>query len=603
MKNSMCQVTTIVVAGVLLAAVARGQNDASGPPTMVMACDDLTGATFPASAIAYPTNGVTITAAEVKPGTGDAVTEANFVPEFCRVEGIVAAIDPEAPDSHFAVAIPTDWNGRAIHVGGNRENGFVPRLASFIRGAAGSPMGPAYPPDRPYPIAQGYALFGSDGGHGEGAGRPPGWTPAIPEDGAPPLVNPPELGEGAEGGPPPSMSFDWYRNAEALGKYSGGHVKMTHDAAFAIFDALYGVTPDTTYFMGESQGGRDALYAAGAYGADYDGVLISVPLANFEGLLIGQLYRIKMQFEEGVYIPPAKMQALETEVLARCDGMDGLEDGVINNYMGCFTQFDPTQTENPFANLRCEGGTDTGNNCFSDPQIGLLNATFSPMVYGFPVRNGQDYWPANPIGGKGMGTGGLTFYTQPAAPTPENPGGFFKFLLDNILGGPGAFDYYENTHAELQEDIQRLSEVLSAPNDWSDVFAHGGKVIFHSAANDYLTNARSHMLVYDQVVEISGQETVDDHVRFYVTPNGDHGSKGFTAAGDPTPDQMDLITALTDWVENGITPPDAIEQKLMEQQPPYAVLKSRPLCRYPSYPHYNGEGDPNVMASYTCTAP
>jgi feruloyl esterase len=28
---------------------------------------------------------------------------------------------------------------------------------------------------------------------------------------------------------------------------------------------------------------------------------------------------------------------------------------------------------------------------------------------------------------------------------------------------------------------------------------------------------------------------------------------------------------------------------------------SRPLCKYPSYPRYNGTGDVNLSSSYTCS--
>ena len=35
-------------------------------------------------------------------------------------------------------------------------------------------------------------------------------------------------------------------------------------------------------------------------------------------------------------------------------------------------------------------------------------------------------------------------------------------------------------------------------------------------------------------------------------------------------------------------------------RPPFAVSRSRPLCRWPSWPRYQG-GDPNEAASFECT--
>jgi feruloyl esterase len=66
---------------------------------------------------------------------------------------------------------------------------------------------------------------------------------------------------------------------------------------------------------------------------------------------------------------------------------------------------------------------------------------------------------------------------------------------------------------------------------------------------------------------------------------------------------MDLVGYLENWVEKGVVPPDAIPQTLKEPNAPYTVIRSRPLCRYPKYPRYNGSGDPDRMESYTCAAP
>jgi feruloyl esterase len=40
-------------------------------------------------------------------------------------------------------------------------------------------------------------------------------------------------------------------------------------------------------------------------------------------------------------------------------------------------------------------------------------------------------------------------------------------------------------------------------------------------------------------------------------------------------------------------------QTLKATEPPFDVQASRPMCRYPNYPHYV-EGDPKQAASYAC---
>lgn len=576
--------------------------------TTPVACGDLSGRTIAAELIGLPTNGATITNAELKPGTGTAVPEPDFAPEFCMLDGVIESIDASAPDINFRVAVPTEWNGHAVQIGGNGFNGFIPRLVTMIRSAGGSPMGPAYPPNRPFLVAEGYATFGSDSGHVTGNGMPPGWTPQTPGDGEPPPEDQSEPGEVAEGGPPQGGNpFAWMANPEALENYSHAQIKKTHDVAVEIIRQLRGSAPETTYFMGESQGGRDALIAASLYGDDYDGVLVSVPLSYFTGLLVNGSYRPKLQFDLGAYVPRTKQAALVGEVLAQCDSMDALEDGVINNYYACHRRFDRGFTPEPFANLRCPSGEDEGDECFSDGQIGTLEAIFSSMEFGYPLANGETDWPGNAIGAEGAGSSGsLAFLLLENPPDPANPGGFLPIdvMFGGILGDPASFDYFGSTHAELQQQIQAISAILDAPADWSALLENGGKLIYHTAANDYLTNTRSHMLLYEQVVARQGQAAVDEFVRFYVTPNGDHGSAGVSSTtGEPTPGHMDLISVLTNWVENGIQPPDAVPQVLMSTEPPYEITRSRPLCRYPNYPRYTGQGDPDVMESYICSSP
>jgi feruloyl esterase len=155
----------------------------------------------------------------------------------------------------------------------------------------------------------------------------------------------------------------------------------------------------------------------------------------------------------------------------------------------------------------------------------------------------------------------------------------------------------------LKDQIQALSALIDVPTDWSKFLGHGGKLIYHSAATDYLTNPRGQAAMYEAVVKRYGQGKIDKSVRYYITPDANHGSMSVSATdGTPQARYMDIETYLENWVEKGTAPPDAIPQVLMDPKPPYTVQRSRPLCRYPKYPHYNG-GDPDKMESYTCATP
>jgi len=71
-------------------------------------------------------------------------------------------------------------------------------------------------------------------------------------------------------------------------------MKKTHDAAMVIMERMYGGRPRFNYYIGTSQGGREALTVAQRYPADYDGISANVPIVGFSTLMLApELIRIK----------------------------------------------------------------------------------------------------------------------------------------------------------------------------------------------------------------------------------------------------------------------------------------------------------------------
>ena len=339
------------------------------------------------------------------------------------------------------------------------------------------------------------------------------------------------------------------------------------------------------------------------YPEDYNGVLVSVPIVYFTGLHTSRYYRIKLQMKPGAWVPVSKAAAIGKEVLRQCDALDGLEDGVVNNYYACNRLFDPTITQHPFAKIRCAGGADTGDDCLSDAQMATLDAIHAPMKWGFPLANGETEYPGVPIGGEDA-SGWVLLQVQPDPAKPTLYEGVGDPLFRGMYSDKQKYSVLTHNLSELQEPIQSLSKIMDVKADWSKFFAHGGKLILHTGADDNQGNGKAAMALYEAQVNRSGQATVDQHVRFYVTPNAGHGSVSFSeTTNKPQARYMDLVSAIENWVEKGVVPPDAIPQTLMETTTPYNVIRSRPLCRYPKYPRYKGTGDPDNMESYVCTAP
>ena len=90
---------------------------------------------IPAADIGLPTGGATVESAELKQPTPLTLAELPFkplpsflavvpaAPEYCKVVGAIAPVDPKAPPIRFEVNFPTQWNGSSVQFGGGGFNG------------------------------------------------------------------------------------------------------------------------------------------------------------------------------------------------------------------------------------------------------------------------------------------------------------------------------------------------------------------------------------------------------------------------------------------------------------------------------------------------
>ena len=265
------------------------------------------GSDIPAGAIGEPVSAVTLSAPQWH-------AEAGGTPAYCSIEGSMAPVDKAAPPIHFAVALPASWAFRAAQFGGGGMNGMIPRLTGGV-GRGGPSL-----------LQLGFATYGSDSGHQMSFGMPGGAR------GGAPGARVPQGGPTAGFGAPNPATDGWTLNEEAVANLGYMQLKKTHDAAMALMQRVYGASPRFNYFFGNSQGGREALTVAQRYPADYDGISAEVPIVNFSTLMLApELIRIQEKPLVN-WVTPAKVNAIRGEFMRQCDKLDGLADGVIENF-------------------------------------------------------------------------------------------------------------------------------------------------------------------------------------------------------------------------------------------------------------------------------
>lgn len=531
-------------------------------------CESLAGWTVPAKAIGLPTSGATIGAADLvsaSPQTVNGDRAVLAIPEYCRVTGRIAPVDPAAPPINFHVNLPTSWNRKLAQMGGSGQNGVIP-----VALTTGMHWGPeSIPPNAPYALSRGFVVYGSDSGHQSAGGR------------------------GASGAPPPP---DWTANDEAFTNFAYAQMKKTHDVTVALVGRFYSEPIRHSYYLGASQGGREALIVTQRFPEDYDGVFAQVPANTYVHLSIGEpLARAKAQAGDG-WIPPAKVAIIGKEVLRQCDALDGIADGLVSNYKACDRRFDPAVTASPLAAVRCEGGGDTGESCLSDAQIRAANAIHGSMSYPFALADGWTRFSGWPTGSESA----MNWKTLQARPTAASN---FGVLRSRIVRDPNA-NLLEVDLAKYAKELRELSELIDAANpDLSAFRKRGGRLILKVNTTDYTVNPRWVMDYYDKVRQTMGARAVDEFVRFYVAiglfHNRNVGRNPITNA--LVPGYVDFISMLDDWVEHGKAPGDTQVLSDMDLVPPFTVNATFPMCAYPMYPRYQGKGDPKSASSYACT--
>ncbi|MEO8483726.1 MAG: tannase/feruloyl esterase family alpha/beta hydrolase [Acidobacteriota bacterium] len=519
------------------------------------------GVSIPRESIGEPVASVTLTAPTWTAVGGTA---------YCAVVGAMGPVDtrPSAKAINFRVVLPASWDGRAIQIGGGGNNGVIPNLTGPIDGGANGPT-------------RGVVTFGSDSGHQMG----------------------------------PNSSSDWSTNDEAIRNLGFMQMKKTHDAAVAVIERAYGSRPRFTYYVGTSQGGREALTVAQRYPADYNGIVANVPIVNFSSLMLApELIRIQ---EKPVanWVTRAKVEAIRSEFMRQCDALDGLVDGVVNNYVACRAIFDVKQgapNRSPWSAKRCPNNVDpnpadtTPAACLTDGQISTLQFVYSRYAFATPLANGVrtfGMWvPNTDPSGSGL-IADQRFVGQEGATADARLHshlgvlGVTGFLMKDPTANP--LDYVEG--GPLNKRREELSPWLDSTDPNLSAFERrGGRMIVTIGTDDTLASPGAQLDYYQSVLDRMGRATVDRFARLFVIPQTNHGLQGRTAALDgqgraqtvaPIPNTYDKLGLLMAWVENGVAPPATVIVR--------AGDKTLPLCGYPQHPHYVS-GPIGAAESYRC---
>ncbi|MGC2210524.1 MAG: tannase/feruloyl esterase family alpha/beta hydrolase [Candidatus Korobacteraceae bacterium] len=484
---------------------------------------------------------------------GETVSGTTTAPAgLCRVAGTVTPTSQS--NIHFEVWIPTDgsWNGKYQQIG---NGGFAGSISLGTIANA---------------VSRGYASAGTD----DGTSGPP--------SGAPTFIG----------------------NPQVLIDYGYRAIKVTTEDSKAIIQALMSQKPRYSYFVGCSDGGREALQEAQRYPDDFNGIIVGSPVNDQVGEF-GSSYLYDMEVTlngpqtagvPNAYIPSSMLTLLSTPALAKCAGKDGgvATDAFLSDPRQCF--FDPGVAE-------CTDGQNPST-CLTAAQVEAARKIY----FGPHNERGELLFPGYEPGGESASGDWSTWIsgTSPSSPGAQYGLGY-GFTCD-LLQQVTSCDYL-SVNVDQQDALARktLQPILSSVNpDLRPFRSHGGKLIQYAGWADTAIAPENGLNYYRDVESTIGDP--HDFYRVFMVPGMAHCSGGAgpnsfgngTSNGPVIDAQHDVLKALESWVEQGIAPDEIIATHYLNNLAADGVQFQRPLCPYPKRGEYIGTGDPNNASNFKC---
>ncbi len=451
------------------------------------------------------------------------IPAADEVPSHCRVDG---TIDPQIT---FQVNLPVAWNGRYYMVGNGGPAGQHPDTQAAGRARA---------------LAHGFAMGATDTGH--------------------------------DGREEPGYTFGLDRQKAIDYAYRAVH--LTAVTAKAITNAYYAEPVRYAYWNSCSNGGRQGMLEAQRYPDDFDGIVANAPWVDQTGFVIGAIWNQQAVADAG--LTAGKLDMLSEAVLNKCDAIDGLEDGLID---------DPRQCDIEVADdvPICAAGTDD-DTCLTPNQADAVQ-----RIYDGPRDSSGRQLMSGFMPGSESSWMGLVVPANPDA-VPADFGlaqGIMRYMV--FQPPRPSWDYRDFDFDRDPELLDRWSRLADATDINLRRFrANGGKLIMTYGWSDQVLQPMMGVDYYERAVTANGPNG-EDFMRLFMLPGMTH------CAGGAGPDQHDAMTAIIDWVEAGKAPEAMIARKIEDGQ----VTRSRPLCPYPEVARYDGTGSVDESGNFSCRAP
>lgn len=452
------------------------------------------------------------------------VADKPGLPAFCQVEGqIVGRVG-------FVMRLPVDsWNGKFAVTG---CGGFCGSLRPDKVGYSNS-MNES--------LKLGYAVIQTDSGHK------------------------------AE-----SWDTDWaIGDPQALELYGGMWMPLAVATGKALVVNYYKDSPKRTYFSGCSNGGRLGMFAAQRYPELFDGIAAGAGIFDLTGNAgVHGLWKLQATLDKQgrAVIDRDKLPLLTAHVMAQCDMLDGVGDGVVSR---------PGLCEPEIQSLRCsDAATDE---CFTAKELTAIE-----RLYQGATINGEQVFAGVPPGSESLWSFWLVGKEAWGARASMG-----NLRLTYGIPTDQPFNPHDYDLAQEMENLQRYAPVLNATDpDLSGLAEQGGKLFYYHGLADPLILEGRVREYHAESVAVMGEEKLSQTARFFMVPGQGHcWEKPGQVADDFNP-----LVIIDRWVETGEAP-DYVIAELVDDSS--TIERTRKLCPYPQVAEFQ-DGDSDKAENFSC---
>ncbi|KAI1103875.1 tannase-domain-containing protein [Jackrogersella minutella] len=479
------------------------------------------------------------------------------LPELCAV--IISVVSSPVSAYRFGIFLPAEWNGRFLAVGNGGFGGGI----NWLDMGAG--------------VRYGFAVISTDTGHNSTTADVL-WA-----------LNQPE------------MRIDWGYRALHGSVETGKTLVATY----------YAKPISHSYYSGCSTGGRQGLKELQISPDSFDGVMVGAPAwyTNHLNTWVCKIASYNWPADSRKHIEWESLPPIGAEILRQCDGKDGVTDGIISL---------PEQCNVNWNDMKCNSNNDASDfakstHCMNDEQVEslqhmyqgyVLDSTDEQVMPGYlPGSEDQLYTVLNYSDASPYGLGYVRY-----------------FVLNDPLFQASQYN----------DSILSLAEAMDPGNATADDYNltafrdRGGKVLLYHGQADGLVPTTAGGLYYNRTVEATSGGNVTAAREFFrrlEIPGMQHcgmtkvdapwalgGATQAAALGNDTYSvpgyadaQHDMLLALVDWVENGVPIDQVIATTWKTSTDPSSgVLRQRPICAYPDTAAWDGSGNVDDAASWSC---